>query len=132
MYLKQDISTIKKVQRKGGRFVTGNYSYRDSVTSMLNDLQWPPMQDRQRSRRLTHLYKAVNNLSPVKIPEYVTLSSSCTRTHDLAYIQLRTNYEQYKYSFLPRTTRDWNALPPDLVHALSVNEFQSRLQKYTA
>ena len=123
---------FEKVQRKGARFVTRNYSYRDSVTSMLKDLQWPPMQDGRRSRRLTHLYKAVNNLSPVKIPEYVTPSSGRTRTHDLAYIQLRTNYEQYKYSFLPRSITDWNALPPDLVHALSVDEFQSRLQKYTA
>ena len=48
-YLKKDISTIEKVQCKGARFVTGNYSYRDSVTSMLNDRQWPPMQDRRRS-----------------------------------------------------------------------------------
>ena len=37
-YHKQDIQALEKVQRKGARFVTGKYSYQDSVTSMLNDL----------------------------------------------------------------------------------------------
>ncbi|MEW8547660.1 MAG: reverse transcriptase family protein [Candidatus Thiodiazotropha sp.] len=131
-YYKQDIFALEKVQRKGARFVTGNYSYLESVTSMLQTLDWPPLQQRRQARRLTHFYKAANNLSPVRIPEYVTASSNRTRTHDLAFIQLHTNYEQYKHSFLPRTIREWNALPPDLVHAVSVDDFSSRLQCYTA
>ena len=110
-YFKQGISSIEKVQRKGARFVTGNSSYRESVTSMLDTLQWPPLQERRRARRLTHLYKAVNNLSPVKIPDYVLPSSARTRTHDLAFVQLRTKNEQYRHNFLPRTTREWHALP---------------------
>ena len=44
------------------------------------------------------------------------------------YIQLYANYEQYKNSFLPRVIRDWNPLPPDLVHAASVDEFIACLQ----
>ena len=126
LYFKQyctSISSIEKVQRKGARFVTGNYSYRDSVTSMLDTLQWPPLQDRRRAQRLTHLYKAVNNLSPVKIPDYVLPCYNHTRTHDLAFVQLRTHYERYRHIFLLRTIREWNALPPDLVHASSVDEF---------
>ena len=126
-YFKQDISAIEKVQRKGPRFFTGNYSHRDSVISMLDTLQWPPLQDRRKVRRLTHLYKAVNNLSPVEIPDYVIPSSGRTRRHDLAYVQLRTNYEHYRNSFLPKTTGESNMLPPDLVHALSVDDFQARL-----
>ena len=78
---------------------------------MLDTLQWPPLQERRRARSLTNLYKSVNNLSPVKIPDYVIPSSGRTRTHDLVFVQLRTNYEQYRHSFLPRTTREWNALP---------------------
>ncbi|MCG7875845.1 MAG: reverse transcriptase family protein, partial [Candidatus Thiodiazotropha endolucinida] len=130
-YFKQDILALEKVRRKGARFVTGIYSYRERVTPMLDDLDWPPLQHRRKIKRLTAFYKATNNLSPVIIPDYVTTSSNRTRTHDLAYIQLQTNYEQYKNSFLPRTIRDWNALPPDLVHAASVDEFTSRLQTHT-
>ena len=99
---------------------------------MLDTLQWPPLQDRRKVRRLTHLYKAVNNLSPVEISEYVIPSFGRTRRHDLAYVQLRTNYEHYRNSFLPKTTREWDALHTDLVHALSVDDLQARLQTYTA
>ena len=113
-YYKQDVSAIEKVQRKGACFLTGIYSYRHSVTSMLDTLQWPPLQERMRVRRLTHLYKSVNNLSPVKIPDYVIPSSGRTSTRDLAFVQLRTNYEQYRHSFLPRTTKELNALPRTL------------------
>ena len=74
--------------------------------------------------------KATNILSPIIIPEYIKLSSVRTRTDDLAYVQLQTNYEQYKNSFLPRTIKEWNSLPPDLVHAASV-DFTARLQSYT-
>ena len=108
-YFKQDISATEKVQRKGACFVTGNYSHRDYVTSMLDTIQWLPLQDRRKARRYTHLYKAVNNLSPVEIPDYVIPSFGCTRRHDLAYVQLITNYEHYRNSFLPKTTREWNA-----------------------
>ena len=38
-YFKQDVPTIEIVQRKGVRFVTDNYSYEDSVISMLDTLQ---------------------------------------------------------------------------------------------
>ena len=89
---------------------------------MLDDLHWPPLQHRRKLKRLVTFYKATNNLSPVNIPDYVTTSSNRTRTHNLGYIQLHTNYEQYKNSFLPQTIREWNALPQDLVHAASADE----------
>ena len=96
-YFKQDISAIEKVQRKDARFVTGNDSHRASVTSMLDTLQWPPLEDRRKARRLTHLYEAVNYLSPVKFQfmSYLPLAALELR-HDLAYVQLRTSYEHYK------------------------------------
>ena len=105
-YFKQDILAVENVQRKGARFVTSNYSYRESVTSMLDSFQLFPLQETRRARRLTHFYKATNNLSPVKKPNFVTASS--------AFDQLQTNYEHYKHSFLSRTIREWNTLPRTL------------------
>ena len=122
---------LEKVQRKGACFVTDIYSYKESVTSKLDDLHWPPLQHRRKVKSLVAYYKATNNLSPVILPEYATTSTNRTKSHDQAYIQLRSNYEQYKNSFLPRTIRDWNSLPPDLVHVASVDEFTARLQKHT-
>ena len=132
-HFKQDITNLEKVQRRGARFVTGNHSYRDSVTSMLDHLDWPPLQNRRRNRRLTTFYKAVNDMSPVTIPDYVMRPvRHITRTHNQAFIEIRANCEQYKNSFLPRTIRDWNALPPDLVLAATVDDFGLRLQKHSA
>jgi len=128
-YYKQDITALEKVQRRGARFVTGIYSYNHSVTSMLQDLEWPPLDHRRRNKRLTTFYKAVNTSIPVDIPDYVHPSTrQNTRTHSRAFIEVRANYEQYKNSFLLRTIRDWNALPPDLVLTPSADAFTSRLQ----
>ena len=69
-YHKQDIQALEKVQRKGASFITGKYSYQDSVTSMLNDLNWQPLQIRRKNKRLIVFHKAVNQNSPVEIPDY--------------------------------------------------------------
>ena len=112
-YLKQDINQLEKVQQKGARFVCGKYQYTESVTSMLTELDWQPLQQRRKNRRLTNFYKAINQLTPVIIPDYIQTPIRFTRTHDQALIQLPANYEQYKNSFIPRTIRDWNSLPPE-------------------
>ena len=131
-YYKEGKKALEKIQRKGARFVTGNYSYQHSVTSMLDDLNWPPLEKRRKIKRLTTFYKICNNSSSVTLPDYVKPSISRTRSHDRSYIQIQTNYEQYKNSFIPRTIREWNSLPPDLVHAESVDVFTTRLQTLTA
>ena len=92
-YYKYDISILEKFQRKGAHFVTGIYSCTESVTSMFDDLHWPLLQHRRKVKCLVTFYKATNNLSPVNIPDYVATSSNRTRTHNLGYIQLHTNYE---------------------------------------
>jgi hypothetical protein len=75
---------------------------------MLNDLNWQPLQIRRKNKRLIVFHKAVNQNSPVEIPDYVTQSTySGTRSHSNAFIEIRANYEQYKNSFLPRTIKDW-------------------------
>ena len=70
-HYQQDINSLEKIQRRGARFVTGQYSYKKSVTEMLNKINWQPLQQRRKTKRLTHFFKAANNLSPVEIPEYV-------------------------------------------------------------
>ena len=40
-YLQKDIQSIKMVQRRAARWVKSDYWYNSSITSMLEDLQWP-------------------------------------------------------------------------------------------
>ena len=131
-HLKCDVHEVEKIQRKAARFVTGQFSYRDSVTAMMVNLEWLPLQERRYQKRLTTFYKVYNHLSPISLPHYIIQSARSTRSHIHSLIQIPTNYEQYKNSFLPRTIRDWNALPPDLVNCTTVEEFTTRLQETSA
>jgi hypothetical protein len=42
---------------------------------MLNDLNWQLLQIRRKNKRLIVFHKAVNQNSPVEIPDYVTQST---------------------------------------------------------
>ena len=68
-YYKQNSQALEKIQRKGARFVTGDYSYQHSVTTMLDDLNWPPLELRRKAKRLTTFYKIANGSNPVTLPE---------------------------------------------------------------
>ena len=97
-HLKRDINALEKVQRRGARFVTGQYSYKKSVTEMINHLKWQPLQQRRKIKRLTHFYKAANKLSPVEIPEYVKRPTRhVSRSHKQTFIQICASTDQYKH-----------------------------------
>jgi hypothetical protein len=49
---------------------------------MLTELDWQPLQQRRKKRRLTNFYKAINQLTPVIIPDYIQTPIRFTRTHD--------------------------------------------------
>ena len=43
-----------------------------SVTTMLQSLNWPTLQQRHKRMRFTLLYKSINGLLALKIPNYFT------------------------------------------------------------
>ena len=47
-----DVLSMEKIQRQAARWVTSDYAWTSSVTSMLNDLQWPTLSSRRKSARL--------------------------------------------------------------------------------
>ena len=57
-----------------------NNSYQHSITSMLDDLNWLPLEKLRRNKRLTTFYKICNNTSTVTLHEYVKTSNSRTRS----------------------------------------------------
>ncbi|KAI8500154.1 hypothetical protein Bbelb_217200 [Branchiostoma belcheri] len=83
---------------------------------------------RRRNSRLAMLYKMQHGLACVSCDSLNPLPASNTRRrrgHSQQYQQLscRTNYRFY--SFLPRTIRDWNSLPEDIVQSPSLATFVS-------
>ena len=56
-YHLNDILALEKVQRKAARWVMNDYSSYSSVSSMLNDLNWPSLHFRRRINRLQMFIK---------------------------------------------------------------------------
>ena len=61
-FLKKDISTLERVQRKAARFSLQNYDRYASVTDMIKDLGWATLETRRRQSRLTLMYKLMVSL----------------------------------------------------------------------
>ena len=131
-HTQSNIKALEMVQRRAARFVTGNYSREPgTVTGIISDLQWPPLQSRRQISRLCLLYKTVHNEVAISLPTYITRPTCTTRrTHHQRYLQVRTNTQIHQYSFFPRTITDWNSLPPNILEAETAASFKTAVTSY--
>ena len=130
-HLQKYILQIEMVQRRAARFIKSNYS-RDpcTVTTLLEQLELPPLSTRRKIARITRLHKAIHEKVAIPIPSYINKPTRTSRFHHpKRYIQIRPKKDVYKYSFFPRTIRDWNQLSDELLDIESSEEFKSRLTK---
>ena len=72
------------------------------------------------------LYKTVHQLTAYTLPSYITVVNYTARS-PYAFSIPRAAYEQYKYSFLPRTIQGWRKLPVNTLNAPSLDTFKARL-----
>jgi hypothetical protein len=100
------------------------------VTTLLEQLELPPLSTRRKIARITLLHKAIHEKVAIPIPSYIIKPTRTSRFHHpKRYIQIRPKKDVYKYSFFPRTIRDWNQLSDELLDIESSEEFKSRLTK---
>ena len=67
---------------------------------MLESLNWPSLESRNRIGRLQTFYKGINNFSGLSIPPYFLSTHQFTRhhhTHQFIQLSARTSYYQYSY-----------------------------------
>ena len=114
-YTAENINKLKGVQRRSARFVCNKYSRTESVTSMLDDLEWPPLQQRRAESRLALFHRIVNGT--VDIDSAVLMKESrrpSRKANKVQYMRHSSKKESYKYSFVPRSIVQWNnILAPD-------------------
>jgi len=89
--------------------VTNNFSYFSSVTTMLDHLKWPLLEQRRNYLKLIMLYKILH-----EVPISLTPLSSSTRGHSQLFITPFARTETYLHSFLLSTITLWNSLPSSL------------------
>ena len=62
-----DINKVEAVQRRAARWATRDYRYTSSVTAMLKDLNWRPLDQRRIDSRLMIMYKVTYDLVAICI-----------------------------------------------------------------
>lgn len=127
-YLKEDKNRIEMVQRRAARYVVNRYHNTSSVTSMLEELKWPTLEERRQRARLVLMYKIVNGLVKIDATDRLVQPSRLSRNMGQHSFQIPScNTIIRKESFYPRTIRDWNALPTDTATAKSLESFKAHL-----
>ena len=116
------IKKLEMVQRRAARYATNRYRNTSSVTDMLDNLEWETLESRRTKIQLVMFFKIINDLVDIPSSNYLIPANSKTRSNNSKKMQqYHTRSDVFKYSFFPRTTRNWNQLPatiaetPDLV-----------------
>ena len=121
-----DIQKVKAVQGRTARWVYRDYNYTFSVTAMLKDLNWCPLDQRRIDSRLLMLYKVTYDLVAIPASQYLTRNTRLSRhIHPLSYRQIPTFKDYYRLTFLPRTIIYWNALPAHIPVLPTLAQFSS-------
>jgi len=92
---------------------------------MLQHLGWRSLEQRRRDARLTLLYKIITE--EVVIPAKDKLIQPICKTrhmHSLPFQNPWSKIDTGKMSFFPRTIRDWNSLPDQVVTAGTLAAFK--------
>jgi len=115
---------------------TSSYSYKTSVTHLLEQLQLESLEERRKVQRLAFMYTILNGQVAVPAASVdLILSSRLSRgtdTNQQKLITVRSHTENYKQSYSIRTVKDWNSLPQSVVSAGSLASFKSRLTSHAA
>ena len=110
-YRANDINKLGMVQRRAARFVKRDYRQTTSVSSLLDELGWPSLCDRRLNNRLRILGKTVAGCVSIDTGDLAQpLRQTRYSDLDLSFTALAVRTDVYKYSFFPRTIRDWNSL----------------------
>ena len=119
------MTQLESVQRRAAGFVNKDYRRKDSVSQLVAQLGWESLSDRRMNARLSLLYKGLHGLAAVPVDQ-LQRSTRCTRYSGTdTFITLPSRIDCYKYSFLPRTVVDWNALPEHVRTKPSADSFRA-------
>ena len=98
------------VQRRVARWATRDYRFTSSVTAMMKDLNWRPLDQCRINSRLVMMYKVTYDLVAIPASDYRVRNTRTSRhIHPLAYRQIQTLKDYFRFTFFPRTIIYWNA-----------------------
>jgi hypothetical protein len=130
LHLQKDIDRIENVQRRAARFIYSDYKRTSSVTAMINELGWKPLNERRKEQRLVLLFKIVNDLVAIPADNNIEYNQRPSRTSNSKQIKVPSaTTEIYKHSFVPITVKDWNTLTESAVSRKTVEGFKAVISR---
>ena len=75
----ENIRKLKAVWKRAARFVCNSYRQTASVSSMLNELSWPLLEQRRAEARLGLFYRIVHKSVDIDTTTLMTISTRPTR-----------------------------------------------------
>ena len=132
IYQENHIKRIEMVQGRSARFIKHQYSRElGSVTNILKDSKLPTLEIRRKIKRLCLFHKAFHHQVAINIPDYIKQQNRTTRQyHPWKFRNVKISSNTYKYSFFPRTIKDWNNLPSHWLNMDDIEAFETSLTSY--
>lgn len=121
------ITSLELVQNNSTRFIFSNYNRTASISAMKTNLSLPTLSSRRKVSRLATFHKLYHHhiLRGELIPQPQYFSNRIDHRHKVGIITYHTTTAAQ--SFLPRSSREWNHLPPDIVAITDNHLFRETL-----
>ena len=95
---------------------------------MLDELEWPSLEDRRLKSSLTFFYKIHSGTVSLDKDKYLIPAHRLRYTrasHESQYTRYMSYTDALKNSFFPRTIPLWNSLPSSVVASKTTEEFKA-------
>ena len=127
-YNETETKKVEKVQKTAARWTCRRWHNKSNVNDMLNDLDWPSLEDRRLKSSLTFFYKIHSGTVSLDKDKCLTPAPrlrSTRASHDSQYTRYMSNSDALKNSFFQRTIPLWNSLPSSVVASKTTEEFKA-------
>ena len=121
-HIQPPIST--NLKRRSARHIMHNYSRHASVTTMLQHLDLPTLQQRRQHSKIIMLYRITHKLASIPTATYIAPSTRNTQHYILPYARTHV----FKTSFFPSTIKIWNNLHPVITNSTTIPQLRQALQ----
>ena len=127
-YNETETKKVEKVQMTAARWVCRQWHNANSVDDMLDELEWPSLEDRRLKSSLTFFYKIHSGTVSLDKDKYLIPAPRLRYTrasHESQYTRYMSYTDALKNSFFPRTIPLWNSLPSSVVASKTTEEFKA-------
>ena len=80
-YTRKNIQGLAAVQRRAAHFAKNDFRFTSSVTAMLQDLEWPTLEERRWEIKATILFKILHHLVCIPADQYLKAITDHARRH---------------------------------------------------